>query len=552
MTIGDTRPVALFRYAVSAEGRGRLLGGGASGFAGHQLAEVMVPVVVGVAIDRAIGPGDGTALVLALLLLTGVFALLVASWQTADRMITRVHARGEHALRQRTIGNLLRGARVRRAPGEVLTIASSDAAQVAGFSWVVAEQAGAVAALVASGIVLASISWLLVAGVLLCTLAQVALVHLMSGRLRSRGYEAQRLAARIDALGTDFALGLRALEALGAIEEAGRRYRAESAEAARAAYRADRANTTLSMVNALSAGVAFAAIAAVAGALALAGTISVGSFVIGVGLAQAVRRPLQIIGYLPGSLAAKHGSARRLGELWAQTAGAGQEELARDSAQPHPLDDDRAIVEIAVAGRRIAVASGAIVGIRADDATATALCDLLGARRAPLRGELAVNGDDASLLSADAVRRMLFAPPHEAVLFSGSIRDNLDVDGRGAVEGGDAAVLAAVLASGLDEVVARLPAGLDEAVGDNGGRLSGGQRQRVLMARALRTGQAVLVLHEPTTAVDPVTEAHIARSAAAYLRARGRTAVLITASPALLGVCDEVVSVAALLPEARA
>ncbi len=86
-----------------------------------------------------------------------------------------------------------------------------------------------------------------------------------------------------------------------------------------------------------------------------------------------------------------------------------------------------------------------------------------------------------------------------------------------------------------------LPEGLDTAVGEHGARLSGGQRQRLALARALAADRGVLVVHDPTTAVDAATEARIA---AGIRRARtGRTTVLVTSSPALLAATDRVVLV---------
>ncbi len=82
-------------------------------------------------------------------------------------------------------------------------------------------------------------------------------------------------------------------------------------------------------------------------------------------------------------------------------------------------------------------------------------------------------------------------------------------------------------------------ADLDLPVGEDGNRLSGGQRQRIALARALASDAPVLVLHDPTTAVDPVTEHAIA------VRLRDvradRATLLIASSPALLGRCDRVV-----------
>ncbi len=94
-------------------------------------------------------------------------------------------------------------------------------------------------------------------------------------------------------------------------------------------------------------------------------------------------------------------------------------------------------------------------------------------------------------------------------------------------------------AAGADEVADELPGGVDGAISERGQSLSGGQRQRVALARALAADRAVLVVHDPTTAVDAVTEARIA-SRLRDVR-RDRTTILVTTSPALLAVADRVV-----------
>ena len=77
-----------------------------------------------------------------------------------------------------------------------------------------------------------------------------------------------------------------------------------------------------------------------------------------------------------------------------------------------------------------------------------------------------------------------------------------------------------------------------------GNRFSGGQRQRLALARALACGAPVLVLHDPTTAVDSVTEAVIA-SRLPDVR-RGRSTIVVASSPALLAMCDRVVDLRGL------
>ena len=129
-------------------------------------------------------------------------------------------------------------------------------------------------------------------------------------------------------------------------------------------------------------------------------------------------------------------------------------------------------------------------------------------------------------LGHDGLRIEVFAPPHDAAVFTGTAAENIS-----------ARIDHAHLdAAAFDEVLHRLPDGLDEKVGERGLRLSGGQRQRLLLARALHQPQRLIVLHEPTTAIDPITEAQVA----AGLAAEGRTIVLLTDRASLLSSCHRV------------
>ncbi len=108
-----------------------------------------------------------------------------------------------------------------------------------------------------------------------------------------------------------------------------------------------------------------------------------------------------------------------------------------------------------------------------------------------------------------------------------------------AAAGGDEeAVARAIAAAAVDELIETLPDGVDTRLSDGGRSLSGGQRQRVALARALAAPAPVLVLHEPTTALDAATEARVA-AGVREVRA-GRTTILVTTSPPLLAACDEV------------
>lgn len=550
----------VFREGVWGRGRRARAAVSIAGFCGHQLAEVMVPVAVGVVIDRAIAPGDPVALGWALAFLVMVFAVLIVSWQVGDRAGTKVYAQGEHVLRQGILGLALRR-RTRRPAGEVLTISSSDAGETAGFFWVIAEQAAAATAVLVACITLLVIAWPLAVAVVIGTLVQALLVHAVSGGLRRRGYEAQKQAARLDAVSTDFATGLRVLGALGGASRAADRYVAESAVAAEAAYRAEKAAAGLTALNLLISGLAFTGIAVLGGWLALDGVITIGGFVTAMGLAQTIRGPLQSLGYLPAQIASKHGSATRIAEFSTETGavmdtaatpgiaepgmsasatasvgGVGSTPDAATSATTSGVTDARTgartdaepviVARLAVEGTTIDIAHAQVTGIRADPDRIVDLARLFGGLRAPAAGELVIGDVDATHLGHDGLRVEIFAPPHDAAVFTGTAAENIAARI-------DHAHLAA---AAFDEVVHRLPDGLDEKVGERGLRLSGGQRQRLLLARALHQPQRLLVLHEPTTAIDPITEAQVA----AGLAAEGRTIVLLTDRASLLSSCHRV------------
>ena len=128
----------------------------------------------------------------------------------------------------------------------------------------------------------------------------------------------------------------------------------------------------------------------------------------------------------------------------------------------------------------------------------------------------------------------MIVSPHTVDLFEGTIRSNITM----ILGADDVPVTAEVLAaSGADELLGLVDAGLDHRIQELGGNLSGGQRQRVALARALHADPQFLVLHEPTTAVDTVTEARIATGLQDLRSSREDAATLIaTSSPAFLAV----------------
>ncbi len=133
------------------------------------------------------------------------------------------------------------------------------------------------------------------------------------------------------------------------------------------------------------------------------------------------------------------------------------------------------------------------------------------------------------------VRRRIVVSETDPLLFSGTLRSELDPWGRAS----DEQILAAIHVANAEDVLEALPGGLDGEVDERGRGFSGGQRQRLVLARALLADPETLILVEPTSAVDAHTEARIAERL--HEARAGRTTAVVTTSPLVLGHADRVV-----------
>ncbi len=169
------------------------------------------------------------------------------------------------------------------------------------------------------------------------------------------------------------------------------------------------------------------------------------------------------------------------------------------------------------------------------------LADLLVRYIDPDEGRVLIDGLDLRSVRLDDLRSRVLLVDQTPYLFNATIAENISWAGP---EVSREAVQAAGRAAGLDELMARLPAGYETPTGERGMALSVGERQRVALARALLRKPDVLILDEPTSALDPEMEQLIAQGLRKALP--GATLIVITHRPALAELADNVITLAVL------
>ncbi len=521
-------------------GQRRRLALGSALLISHQAGEAMVPVVVGATIDRAIVPGDGAALGLWLGVLAATFAVLSFSYRLGDRRVERASETAAHELRLALARRILHprgGAADGRQSGGLLSIATSDASRVGEINVVIGVAAAAIAGIAVAAIALLNISLLLGTLVLAGLPPLLVLIHLLGRPLVRRAESEQAEAAAATGVAADLVAGLRVLKGIGAQDAAIERYRYSSRRSLAATLRAARAEAAVVGVGILLTGAFLALVALIGGRLVADDKIELGEFIAAVGLTGYLTGPFSLSSYVVAGLARARASATRVaGLLDTPVAIAGGADVP--APQPPGAISLRGVQHDALDGLDLRIAAGEHVAIvAADAAEGAAIVELLARAADPRAGSLTLDGKDFRALDPEHLRAAVRVSSHAAELFDGSLRENvLAAAPSGRVD-------AALAAADVADVAAALPGGLDGALGERGRALSGGQRQRVALARALATDAAVLVLHDPTTAVDAVTEARIAARVRA-LRTR-RTTIAVTSSPALLAAADRVVLVTA-------
>ncbi|SEF08291.1 ABC transporter ATP-binding protein [Jiangella alba] len=410
--------------------------------------------------------------------------------------------------------------------GEVVATVSSDSMHIGHMMEVVPRFVGAIVSYVVVAIIVLNtsvpIGLMVLIGVPLLVVAMGPLIRPLQERQRRQ----REALGDLTALGADTVGGLRVLRGIGGEKVFIRRY-AERSETVRAAgVRLAGTQAILDAVLVLLPGIFLVLLTWVGARLVLRGDIEPGALVALYGYAFFLLMPVRTAGEMAFAATRAVVAARRVLAVLAVAR-----EVPDVATAEAPATPEGVLVDDATGLR---VEPGSLTMLVADEPGFTAaLADRLG-RLVPGNG---VRLGDVPLdqLSIDEVRRRIVVSDPEPTLFTGSLRGGLDPYGRH----DDAQLTTAMETASAGDVLETLREGLDATVEERGRSLSGGQRQRVALARVLVREPEVLVLVEPTSAVDAHTEAAIAgrlRDARA-----GRTTVVVTASPLMLAKADTVV-----------
>ena len=183
------------------------------------------------------------------------------------------------------------------------------------------------------------------------------------------------------------------------------------------------------------------------------------------------------------------------------------------------------------------LAAGERVGIigRSGSGKST-LARLLMAFYAPDEGQILLDNLDLRQLDVADLRHQIGYVAHDLPLLAGSLRDNLTL---GARYVNDVRMLEVAEMTGVSELARQHPQGFDRPVGERGQLLSGGQRQAVLLARAMLLDPPILLLDEPTSAMDNTSEEILRNRLQSW--AQGKTMLLITHRASMLSLVDRLV-----------
>jgi len=490
-------------------------------------SQAVMPAVIGRAIDRGVAAKDPDGLLYwaGVMLVIGIVQAIagimrhryaVTNWLIAAyRTVQLVGRQSVH----------LGGTLPRKvSTGEVVAIGTSDLSHLGQVMDVTARLAGAIVSFLLVSVILLSTSVTLGLLVLVGVPLLMLLVGPLLRPLQDRSAHQRHLMGDLSNTASDIVGGLRVLRGIGGEQVFLDRYRRESQSTRRAGVEVARLQSVLDALQVFLPGVFVVVIVWLGARSAVQGQLTPGELVAFYGYSAFLMIPLRTATEYANKFIRARVSARRVCTVLALTPDV--DDPATPATSP-PIGS-----ELCDARTGLRVRPGTLLAVVADQPDdSAALADRLGMMSAEVDSDVRLGGVPLTALRRREVRERIVVSDTGATLFSGRLADRLDVGGKGGLQ------RSLDTASG-DDILEALPERLDTIVTERGRSFSGGQRQRLVLARALTVDPEILVLVEPTSAVDAHTEARIASRLREH-RA-GRATVVTTSSPLMLDAVDEV------------
>ncbi|MBV1855858.1 ABC transporter ATP-binding protein [Catellatospora tritici] len=408
--------------------------------------------------------------------------------------------------------------------GELTHLQAGDIGRIAQTLTITGPGVGAVIAYAATAVMLVRISVAIAVVVLLGVPALALTVGPLLRKLHGAESRYREDQGAITALAGDMVAGLSVLNGIGGKPLFAGRYRKRSQALVPLGYRVASITSWVQALTAWLPMLFLAVVTWISARMAASGDITVGELVAVYGYVAALLVPVSSLIEGADDLPRGLVSARRVVDILALAPAAEPNRIRLDPpATPGLLHDP--VSGLVVAPGKVT----ALVGARPDEPRA--VVDRLAGYT---DSEASWADHKLSDWNRTALRRHILLADNDAYMFAGTLRSVVS----GSAVRSDEDIRRALHAAAAEDIIDVLPDGLDARLENRARNVSGGQRQRLQLSRALLADPAVLLLVEPTSALDAHTEATVAARVAAHRH--GQTTLIVSTSPLVLGQADEV------------